>query len=445
MTSLRYRLLVWLLPATFAVAALASAGSLWGAAISLADLLDDQLRYVAEHVGADGGRVTVDRTNEPKRHLSDEHADDVLAEIWQAGRLSFRSGPRLDLPPPGASGLTDVVVGGQTWHTFVLRRGEQLIRVAQAKDARWEALLRVALQLLWPIAALLPVLGVCLWLGIGYGLRPLHQIAAELRQRDAGSWAPIRPHPLPEEVEPLVDALNGMLARLESAFVAQGEFIADASHELRTPAMALSVQVEIARQARSGPELDQALARLQGGVDRVQRLATQLLSLARLAPGARPVERHTVDLAAACKEVIIDQLPAADAKDQTLGLEVGDTGRVQGDPVALQVLIRNLVDNAIRYSPRRAHIDLLVRRWDHGVVLEVRDDGPGIAEDERPRVLDRFYRGRDAGSTGSGLGLAIVKRIADAHGARLTLENVPDGSGLQVTVFFADSQNPLLG
>src|SRR5439155_7578591 len=300
----------------------------WGATLELADLLDEQLRYVAEHVSLDGERLTVDKTNEHKRRLSDERADEVLVEVWQGQRLSYTSDAALHLPPPTRMGMSDVASAGQTWHTFVANRGDKLIRVAQAKDARWEALARVAVNLFWPVASLIPVLAVFLWFGIGYGLKPLRQIASELSTRDATSMAPVTPHPLPGEVKPLVDALNDMLRRLEHAFATQREFIADAAHELRTPAMALSVHAELAQSAESADERQAALGQLQEGVARLSHLAQQLLTLARVEPEVQPVKPEPVDLVALCKSVILDQVHLAEAKQLDLGLAEHDAGSV---------------------------------------------------------------------------------------------------------------------
>ena len=436
MNSLRLRLLLWLLPVTFVVAALASVGSYWGAALSLTSLLDEQLRYVALHVDDRGERLKVDQTNEPKQRLSDERADEVLTEVWQGDRLAFSSDPALRLPPPEGSGFRDVVSAGQEWHTFATRQGDRMIRVAQSKDARWEALARVAVNLLWPIVSLIPVLGVCLWFGIGYGLRPLHQIASELSRRDANGWAPVKPQPLPEEVKPLVDALNGMLQRLEHAFGVQGNFIADAAHELRTPTMALAVHAELAQKAGSAGERDAALLQVRRGVERLDRLAKQLLTLARVAPSAQSQVREPVDLPAVCRSVIVDELSNADARQQDLGLDAGTACVVLGDAGQLELLVRNLVDNAIRYTPRHGRIDVAVQRRADGIALEVQDNGSGIPVPERERVLDRFYRGADQLEFGTGLGLAIVKRIAEEHRAILTLGDAVNQPGLRVTVLF---------
>ena len=436
MNSLRLRLLLWLLPVTFLVAALASVGSYWGAALSLTSLLDEQLRYVAMHVDDSGEHLKVDQTNEPRQRLSNERADEVLTEVWQGNRLTFSSDPALRLPPPEGTGLRDVVSAGQEWHTFVARRRDQTIRVAQSKDARWEALARVAVNLMWPVVSLIPLLGMCLWFGIGYGLRPLRQIAAELSRRNANGWDPIEPQPLPKEVKPLVDALNGMLQRLELAFGAQGAFIADAAHELRTPTMALAVHAELAQKAGTACERDAALVQVRRGVERLDRLGKQLLTLACVAPSNPSQVRAPVDLPALCRSVIVDELPNADARQQDLGLDANAACMVFGDAGQLALLVRNLVDNAIRYTPRHGRINVAVHRVATGVALEVQDNGLGIPVAERVRVLDRFYRGADQLEFGTGLGLAIVKRIAEQHHAVLALGDAVNQDGLRVTVLF---------
>jgi signal transduction histidine kinase len=436
LNSLRRRLLLWLLPATFVVGALASVGTYWAATLTLIDLLDEQLRYVAEHINIDGERLTLNTTNDLERRLGDEGADEVLLEVWQGQRLRYTSNAALRLPAPAHIGLGDVVYGGQAWHTVVVDRGDRLIRVAQAKDARWEALARVALNLLWPIASLIPLLAVSLWFGIGYGLKPLRQIASELSRRNADSWAPVTPYPLPGEVKPLVDSLNAMLGRLERAFTVQREFVADAAHELRTPAMALSVHAELAQSADTAGERESALAQVQQGVVRLNHLTQQLLTLARVEPGAQSADFEPVDLVALCKSGVLDQIHLAEAKQLDLGLAEREAASVLGDSGNLRILLSNLVDNAIRYTPAHGRIDVAVK-WEAGsVVIEVRDDGPGIPREERDRVLDRFYRGNHQGQPGTGLGLAIVKRIADQHRAVLSLDAGVDGNGLRARVVF---------
>ncbi|TPK90105.1 MULTISPECIES: ATP-binding protein [unclassified Mesorhizobium] len=435
--SLRRRLLLWLLPATLLAGILASIGTYWGAFLELGDLLDEQMRYVAEHVDvANANRVSPTDDGKRQRQDNDEKADEVLLEVWRDGRLDFTTDAALTLPPPQRPGLSDVSFNGQTWHTFVDQRGDRLIRVGQAQNARWEALAGLSVHLFWPVLSLLPLLALFLWYGIGYGLKPLYQITSELKQRDAESLAPIGPGPLPNEVKPLVDSLNDLLRRLDHAFTMQKHFIADAAHELRTPMMALSIQTQLAQTASTEEERGQALSQLQSGVIRLAHLGQQLLTLARLEPQGQAIAPRSVELSDLCKSVILDQTRLAEAKHIDLGLVTRDKAEIPGDPEALRILLNNLVDNAIRYTPAHGTVDLAVRRKGYEVVLEVCDNGPGIPEAEREQVLERFYRGSNQEGQGSGLGLSIVQRIVAQHGALLVLGSGPDGKGLLAQVLF---------
>jgi two-component system OmpR family sensor kinase len=202
--------------------------------------------------------------------------------------------------------------------------------------------------------------------------------------------------------------------------------------------MALGVQADLAQQASTQGERDAALAQLQQGVQRFGHLAQQLLTLARLEPPAPAAPAGRVDLQALARAVVLELVDLAQARQIDLGLAESEPLQVRGDALWLQVLLRNLVDNAIRYTPEGGHIDVAVRRDGADALLEVRDDGPGIPQSERERVFDRFYRGeRAAGRTGSGLGLSIVRRIAEQHHALVTVGAPAAGPGTRVQVHFA--------
>ena len=437
MKSLRRRLLLWLLPATFLVGVLASVGTYWGALIELSDLLNDQMRYIAEQVTVDGdGRMTL---RPPTKHMenpfAEDNADEVLLQVWRNGKLEYTTNSAVALPPPRQSGLHDVLAGDQTWHTVVSERGDRWVRVAQAQDARWEALAKLSIHLFWPVLSLIPLMGLFLWFGIGYGLRPLRKIREELDHRNVTSMEPIDSVSLPAEVAPFAEGVNNLLLRLEQAFIMQKNFIADAAHELRTPIMGLRIQAQLAQRANNDEERQAAHSQLQIGIDRLAHLAQQLLALARLDPQEK-VAIKPVDLAALCKSVIIDQARLAEAKRIDLGLAEQTVAEVWGNIDNLRILLNNLVDNAIRYTGRGGRVDISVRRTSHGVVLEVCDDGPGIPQAEHGKVTERFYRGDNSTETGSGLGLSIVKRIAEQHGAVVSLDTGPNGNGLKIQVRF---------
>ncbi|MDE2605290.1 MAG: sensor histidine kinase N-terminal domain-containing protein [Burkholderiales bacterium] len=442
MHSLRRRLLAWVLPTCIVAAALASAATYWGAAKELAGLLDGQLEYLASHVTVDGGRVGIDRSNVYAERLRDDRMDAVVLQVWYAGKLEYTD-ESIDLPEPARTGFADVVVGGQKWHTFALRRGDRIIQVGQAQDERWEALMRVALQLLWPLFACVAAAGVALWFGIGKALRPVRVLAAELADRDADRLRPVSVASVPSEVEPLFTALNDMLRRLDHAFAAQRRFVADAAHELRTPVMALAMQAELADTATSEQERRDAVRELRAGAQRLTRLTQQLLNLAQLDPASAPALRQDLDLAELAREVVLDQADAAERKGIDLGLDAPQAVTVQGVRDHLAMLLRNLVDNAIRYTPPGGRVDVCVQRDGDGrAIVEVRDDGPGIPEDERATVFERFRRGAGIGGVGSGLGLAIASQIAQEHGAAIEIGAGLGGRGTGMRVTLAAAPRP---
>lgn len=437
MSSLRRRLLLWLLPATFLAGLLASIGTYWGAVLELDDLLNDQMRYLAEHINVDPGeRVVLTDTGNKPSALRDDNADEVLLQVWSAGVLNFTTDSALLLPPPQQTGLSDVQVGDQTWHTFVSQRGDKVFRVAQAQNRRWEKLAGLAVHLLWPVVSMIPLLALFLWFGISYGLKPLRTVATELSERNVNSLQPIASKELPGEVKPLVDALNDLLERLANAFTMQKYFIADAAHELRTPVAALSIQVELAQRATQEEDRQVSLSEVQAGVTRLTHLTQQLLTLARLEPDVQSPVMQNIELSTLCKSVITDQIRRAEASGIDLGLSEHAASSISGDPETLRILLNNLIDNAIRYAGAHAKIDLAVRDTDQGVVLEVCDNGPGINASERERVLERFYRGNNQSGSGSGLGLSIVKAIAEQHGAQVLLHIGANGLGLRVQIIF---------
>ena len=237
----------------------------------------------------------------------------------------------------------------------------------------------------------------------------------------------------PEEVQPLVRSLNDLLARLGDAFDTQRRFAADAAHELRTPLTALTLQIQLARRAESPEERAIALDRLEQGVKRSTRLVQQLLTMARLDPdAARPAT--TVDLGALAAAVVDEKKALAEQQRIALSVQTAPV-QLKGQEDALRILLTNLVDNALRYTPAGGSVK--VRAWPDGdeARVEVADTGPGIPEEERERVFDRFYRGHNAPAGGSGLGLAIVRQVATLHGGSIVLDESPS-KGLLVSARF---------
>jgi signal transduction histidine kinase len=282
---------------------------------------------------------------------------------------------------------------------------------------------------------LLPLLGgATVWV-VRNGLLPLKRVAREVQRRDIHSLTPIAETELPLEVAPLIQELNRLLQRLHAAFQGQRAFIADAAHELRSPLTAVRLDLQLLDRAPDESARREARLNLGAAVERAVRLVEQLLTLARSEPREAGGELAPTLLEPATAEGIADSHALALARHIDLGLEADPDVMVLGDRDALRTLVRNLIDNAVRYAPAGGTVQARIRNTPQGALLEVVDTGPGIPAGDRERIFDRFYRRAGAPEGGSGLGLAIVKAIADRHGARITLDDAPAG-GLRVSVQF---------
>jgi two-component system, OmpR family, sensor kinase len=298
---------------------------------------------------------------------------------------------------------------------------------------------------LLPLAVLVLILAVLIWYAVGAGLRPLDAMSRAVGKRRPDAMSPLPERDLPSELKPLAASLNALLVRLDEALAAQRRFTADAAHELRTPLAAIKLQVELAERAPDDAERNAALHELERGVDRASHLVEQLLTMARLEPEAPGRHAERIELAAVVREAIVDRAPLATEKQIDLGLVRESAATVRGDRANVAVLIGNLLDNALRYTPAGGRIDVAVDRGGDGATLTVTDSGPGIPEADRERVFERFYRVRTAGEAepvGSGLGLSIVRRIATAYGATVQLDDGPGGRGLTVRVTFPPAESP---
>jgi signal transduction histidine kinase len=431
-TSLRSRLLVALLGAVLLAGAIASAATYYSARAEIGALLDEEMRQVAlslrDHAVFDVSRLA---------RADGDAAQRVVVQIWgPRGVAVYLSNANTPLPLTRAPGFATITHEGREWRMYTAVTGSQTIQVAQSSSLRTELAAAAALRLLVPILAVLPLLAGLVWLILDRGLAPLSRVARAVGARSPGSLDPLPAAGLPGEVQPLVDALNGLLARLGEAFTVQRRFAADAAHELRTPLTALALQIQLAERAQSDADRATALARLKDGVKRATRLVQQLLAMARLEPEAseRPFERVALD--ALAQSVVAELAPLAAARPATLALTRVEPVDVTGNEDALRLLLNNLVDNAIRYVPAGGRIEVRTFRRGGEAVLEVADDGPGIPAEERARVFDRFYRVAGTDAPGSGLGLAIVRQVADLHHGRVELADGLGGKGVTVGATF---------
>jgi len=374
-----------------------------------------------------------------------ETGSDLVIQIWGPdGERLYVSSPAAELPDEAVIGFATVASPSGTWRVYSAALGDRVIQVAQPLSVRGELAFAAAARTLAPLFLLLPVLALLIWSLVGRGLAPLDRLARAVATRTPDSLEPLPEEGVQDEVRPLVQSLNGLMARLSTALASQRAFVADAAHELRTPLAALKLQAQLAERARDPADRQSALAELEVGLDRAAHLVKQLLTLAREERGTvGPSGGEPVALADLVAQTVADYARLAEAKGIDLGAtSVDEHAYVRGDPLALRTLLANLVDNAVRYAPGGGRVDVASGFGQKGAFLEVTDSGPGIPPEERERVFDRFYRRPGTREEGSGLGLSIVKAIAERHGAQVTLGEAP-GGGLAVRVEFAESIPPI--
>ncbi len=431
--SLRARLLWFVLLAIFLVAVL-QAITVYRGALQQADaMFDDHLQQVARAMRSG---VPLGLPLESAEAATDF---DLYVQIWgQDGTQIFRSTDSA-LPPRAVLGFSDVQANGNRYRVYTLQTPLQTVQIAQDLSARSTRARSLAAKALLPFALLTLLLMLAVWWVINRSLAPIARARSQLANRAADDFSPLANDDLPDEVRPLVDELNLLFDRVRRAFDTQKNFVADAAHELRSPLTALKLQAQtIARKGELSATHEADLARLNQGIDRAIRLVEQLLVLAREEGASHAPPFETLDLLELVRQTVADLLPQARLKQLDLGLDNHQSAWVLGQPEALRVVLRNLLENAIKYTPALGQIDISVEVVEGQAVLTVEDSGPGIAEEAQLRVFDRFFRANDAlTETGSGLGLAIVKTIADRHGAGFSLDRSERLGGLRVQMRMA--------
>ncbi|HOL63969.1 MAG TPA: ATP-binding protein, partial [Accumulibacter sp.] len=281
---------------------------------------------------------------------------------------------------------------------------------------------KIIASVILPQFVIIPLAVVLVWFGLSQGLRPLTRLRDRIEARREADLSPIALRRVPEELRPLTEAFNAMLARLQQNVVAQQRFIADAAHQLRTPLTGLKTQAQLAMRDNDPAELRHALRQILLGVNRASHLVDQLLTLARAETSGRTEQLLLpIDLHALLREVVENWVPQALAKGIDLGYEPAGAVMINGNAFLLQEMINNLLDNALRYTPRGGQVTVRIVEQGDFALLEVEDNGQGIADDEVLKVFDRFYRVEGNDSEGSGLGLAIVREIAEVHQAAASL------------------------
>lgn len=439
MTSLQVRLSVFLSLAVVVLGFGVATYVFFAAKEDAHALQDKQLRQTAELIGRiESGPITLAE----RRHIQGIHLDERLVVRFLRDGSSADTAPQDRNPllsPALPDGLQTVLIEGETWRVFVRQRDRGVrIAVAQQTKRRDAAATDSALRALLPFAVFSPLLPLLVVILVRRMFMPLRELSAELKQRSEADFGQLGMAGLPSELEPLIVAMNRLLTRTEQALLQQTRFVADAAHELRSPLTAMSLQAERLAAAEMSVEAQQRMAALTAGLQRTRELLEQLLALARSQVHHRD-QRMECSLQDAVRSVLEDLIPLAEEKCIDVGVVQSEDVRLSAQLIDLKLLVKNLLDNAIRYTPVGGKVDITLLRADGVVELVVEDTGPGIPENEIERVFDPFYRVLGNGQSGSGLGLAIVRSIAVHLGATVALEKPARGlSGLKVVVRFPD-------
>ncbi len=461
--SIRHRVLLQALSALAAGTALLAGGSWFLLTHELDEVFEDNLRQVALAVASHHGTrlpQSGPRRADPLPQVLQEYGNFGFATAaWtRSGVPIYQSGDSVAIPFLSRSGLSEIRIGGEKWYLYTIVLDDGIVQAAQRERVRNALARETTSAILVPAMLLLIVLGLLLQAALRRGLETLTAATGDITSRSTRTLHPLDLAAYPSELHPLISAINDLMHRLGTALTMQRHFLADAAHELRTPVTALRLQLQLLERAGNEGERQAAIDELRSGIARAQRLIEQLLQLSRLAPETPALKLEPVDLAELVRETVGRFSATADHRQIDLGALADGVVKVLADADQLRILLGNLVDNALRHTPIGGRVDVATGTDGMHCWLTVSDSGPGIAESERHRVFERFYRvervpgsrtevgvaqslhadsnnGNDNGN-GSGLGLAIVREVAERHGARITLGSGADDAGLTVTVKF---------
>lgn len=433
MISIRRKLLMYLFGGMISATLLAGFATYVQVRHEMNEMFDYQLQQIATAFPTE---LSAGHTLQ----VGDDSEDEVMLQIWDKdNQLLFTSAPTINLRRVSTIGFSKTKLNQQNWRVYSQLDQGRFIQVSQPTAIRNRMAASMALRSLIPFVVLIPLLGLLIWIVVGRALQPIGRLAASINQRTPEALETISDEAYPPELQPMLLALNGLLTRLEQARTTQRAFVSDAAHELRTPLAALKLQLQLVERDNEDPKLQTGLGKLHERLNRATHLVQQLLTLARH-EGRLPDRRYQrVDLQLLVAGVVSDLAPQAENKHVDLGVIAPADGSdahiyVYGDVENLRVLLGNLVDNAVRYTPAHGRVDVSVSSADGYALLQVADNGPGIPASDRERVFDRFYRREGSGQSGSGLGLFIAKTIAAQHDATIALDSTADDKGLRATI-----------
>ena len=376
------------------------------------------------------GKVQLESAQAPQEALSR-----LMSQLAGSGSGDKTGSTTLPLLATQMPGFHDLQLGTYDWRLFMLhepRKGFWIL-VGERDDVRGELVQKIVLRSLMSEMLGLPLIGLLVWFAVGVGLKPLGKMAELLKQRDPDSLTPLTLAPLPAELEPMTAALNRLLLQVNQLLLREKRFIADAAHELRTPLAVLRIHTQNALQAPDAEDRAAALDQLELAVQRATRVVAQLLTMARLEPKAIQMAMTDIDLARLLRNELAELTPLALARQQELMFELDETGdyQLRADAPSLATLLQNLVSNAVQHTPAGGQVRVSLHAEPQSLCLWVEDNGPGVPEDQRQKLFERFYR-QGAGQ-GAGLGLSIVQRIVELHNGEIQLADSAAG-GLRVSV-----------
>ncbi len=414
---------------------LAAAAMTWfDAQHEIDELLDGHLAQAAALLVVQGDGDG-DSDDAPVLH---KYAPKVAFQVFMEGHLVTHSLNAGEMPMSTKTSGFDTVrmADGARWRVFAtaVPERETQVYVGEQIESRQSILWAVMRSMMLPLLFALPLLGLAVWWSVRTGLSPLHALGKQLARRPPQAMEAVSLDDMPQELRPMVQELNELFERIGRMVETERRFTADAAHELRTPIAAIRAQAQVALGAGDdAQERNHALHATLQGCDRITRLVEQLLTLARLESQQAEI-RQAVDLGVVCRQVIGDLVPAALDRQQTMELDAADACIVTANEVLLAVLVRNLADNALRYSPPGARVLVTVVKEAGAVVLCVQDSGPGMQAQDMARLGERFYRALGNEQPGSGLGWSIVRRLVQVFGASVQAERSAVLGGLRVCV-----------
>lgn len=376
-------------------------------------------------------------------HISSHtYLDNLHYQAWTSeGALLLRSVHAPQSPLTNLKdGFSDQTIDDEKWRVFTTTNSKTGIKTVLGErfDTRKELGYRLAQDDIYIMLLTFPLSGLLIWIIIGRGLDSLHRVAREVANRAPNRLEPVNLEKVPDEIRPVIDEINGLFQRLNDGFEREKRFAADAAHELRTPLAALKAQAQVALNSQDIHEKNEALHKVIAGVNRSTHVVQQLLTMSKLVPEAQTMQNFDkVRLAKVTRDILALMAPLAIEKNIELEFDAPrQLPTFLGNSTTIGILIRNLVDNAIRYSHEKGLVSVKVYKELDDIVLEVADNGPGIPDKLKSRVFERFFRVVGNKSPGSGLGLGIVQQICHLHHARIILDSPKTGTGLIIKVYF---------